>query len=239
MALRGEKMSGSKSPTVQRFEFFTDGVLAIIVTIMAIELKIPALGEQLIDDWDFGFLAAELPKLLSYALGFFIIATCWVTHLTMTRILERTNIRLIAGNLVYLFLLSLLPAATAFVGDHPTLPQAVMLWSAVSAAVVVWADQMMARAAQSVGLPVVPWVVRRNYCASSVAILAVAASMVSIHASWMLIFAAYALHWIPNRQANWLFGSAGSPGPIAKAEALPSPVKQNRPIRRKRVRQLP
>ena len=114
-------MSGLKSPSLQRFEFFTDGVFAIIMTIMAIELKIPEVAAHLAGDWDFRFLAPELPKLLSYTLGFFMIATGWVSHLLMASLLEKTNIRLITTNLVFLFLASLLPAVTAFVGEHPTL----------------------------------------------------------------------------------------------------------------------
>lgn len=205
-------MSGPRSPTAQRFEFFTDGVFAIVVTIMAIELKIPEIGEHLVGEWDFAFLAPELPKLLSYALGFFIIATGWVGHLLMSRELVRTNVQLISANLVYLFLASLLPAATAFVGDHPALPQAVMLWSAVGAAALIWGNYVLLPAAEGAGMPKFPWARRRNICASVVALAAVAAPIVSIHASWGLIFVAYALYWIPIRQASRLFGSQALSG---------------------------
>lgn len=200
-------MSGVKSPSLQRFEFFTDGVLAIIVTIMAIELKIPELGEHLAGDWDFRFLVPELPKLLSYALGFFMISTGWVAHVLMARDLERTNIQLITANLIYLFMASLLPAVTAFVGDHPTLPKAVFLWSAVAATVLIWGGQVMVRAARSAGLARIIWAERRNNWAAAVSVVAVASSLVSIHAPLVLIFIAYALHWIPLRLATRLFGS--------------------------------
>lgn len=216
-------MSGVKSPSLQRFEFFTDGVLAIIVTIMAIELKIPELGEHVTGDWDLRFLVPELPKLLSYALGFFMISTGWVAHLLMARELERTNIQLITANLVYLFLASLLPAVTAFVGDHPTLPKAVFLWSAVAATVLIWGGQVMVRAARSAGLARILWAERRNNWAASVAVIAVASSLVSIHAPLVLIFIAFALHWIPVRQATRLFRTN------AKV-AAPVAVKVNQPI---------
>ncbi|MEO6114391.1 MAG: TMEM175 family protein [Sphingomicrobium sp.] len=230
-------MSGTKSPSLQRFEFFTDGVFAIIMTIMAIELKIPEVAAHLAGDWDFRFLAPEMPKLLSYTLGFFMIATGWVSHLLMASMLERTNIRLITTNLVFLFLASLLPAATAFVGDYPTLPKAVMLWSAVSAAVLIWGDHALVRAARSAGLPVVPWAARRNLCASFVAIFAVVASSVSIHAPWVLIFAAYALHWLPIRYAIWLFEPRTTTRRPAKEESVMTfAAKAARPAAKKTVR---
>lgn len=231
-------MSGSKSPSLQRFEFFTDGVFAIIMTIMAIELKIPEAAAHLAGDWDFRFLVPEAAKLLSYALGFFMIATGWVSHLLMASLLEKTNIRLITTNLVFLFLASLLPAATAFVGDHPTLPKAVMLWSAVSAAVLIWGDHALVRAARSAGLPVVRWANRRNICASLVAIFAVVTSTVSVHASWVLIFAAYALHWIPIRHASRLFGATATQRPGPEAEhGVTVAKKAIRPAIKKMVRQ--
>jgi len=208
-------MGVPKSPSVQRLEFFTDGVLAIIMTIMAIELKIPELGEHLAGDWNFGFLVPELPKLLSYALGFFMIATGWVSHLLMARSLERTNVQLIAANLVYLFLISLLPAATAFVGDHPTLPKAVFLWGAVASTGIIWGDQVMVRAAESAGLARLEWGRRRNFWASMLALLAVAASLVSVRLPGVLIFLALALHWVPMRHAIRLFEtSAGAMPPV-------------------------
>ena len=215
-------MAPTKSPSLQRFEFFTDGVLAIIVTIMAIELKIPDLGGHLGGAWDFRFLVSELPKLLSYALGFFMISTGWVAHLLMARDLERTNIQLITANLVYLFMASLLPAVTAFVGDYPTLPKAVFLWSAVAGTVLIWGGQVMVRAARSAGLARTIWAERRNNWAAAVAVIAVVSSLVSIYVPVALMFVSYALHWIPLRQATWLFGSAA-------AIALPELENANRP----------
>ncbi len=199
-------MSDQKSPSVQRFEFFSDGVLAIIMTIMAIELKIAELHVAPVSSWDFHFLLPEIPKLLSYALGFFMIATGWVSHLALTRILQRTSVYLITVNLIWLFLVSLLPAATAFLGDNPTLPQAVMIWSAVACATLIVGDQTLTKAARRLGLPVAPWVGRRNLVASILAILAIITPLFSVYPSWVLVFLAYSLQWIPGPSAARLFG---------------------------------
>lgn len=185
-----------RSKSLQRFESFSDGVYAIILTIMAIELKIPNLVIHPNSVLDFRFLATEFPKLISYALGFFMVSTGWVSHLLMARELHRTNMRLIATNLVGLFLFSLIPAATAFVGDRPTLPQAVILWTVVSVIALSWFIPMV-WASKRAGVAVPDWAVRRNRFSCLIGIFGVASSFISIRAPWFLIFLAYGVQWIP------------------------------------------
>ena len=67
---RGIQLTEQKSPSIVRLELFSDGVLAIVVTIMALELKLPELHESVASRWSYGFLIQEAPKLLSYAHGF-------------------------------------------------------------------------------------------------------------------------------------------------------------------------
>jgi uncharacterized membrane protein len=199
-------MTGTKSPSVLRLEFFSDGVFAIIMTIMAIELEVPDIDSPLTSDLDFQFLAPALPKLLSYGLGFFMVATGWLSQVLLTRNLQRTNVQLISANLFWLFLVSLIPAATTFIGDHPTEPKAVMIWSAVAGAVLIWGDIPLVRSARNAGQPLPGWVIRRNLWAPLLAILAVGAPLVWTPASWILVTLAYGLHWIPARNAAVLFG---------------------------------
>lgn len=195
---RKEKRLAStpRSRSLQRFESFSDGVYAIILTIMAIELKIPNLVIHPTSVLDFRFLVAELPKLTSYALGFFMVSTGWVSHLLMSRELQRTNMQLIATNLVGLFLFSLIPAATAFVGDRPALSQAVILWTIVSTTALAWFVPMV-WASKRAGVAVPDWAVRRNRFSCLIGILAVGTSFNSIRAPWVLIFFAYGVQWIP------------------------------------------
>ena len=86
----------------QRLEAFTDGVLAIIITIMVLELKVPA-GS------DFSALASTLPVFLAYALSFANVGIFWNNHHHMLHITERINGKVLWANLFLLFCLSLIP----------------------------------------------------------------------------------------------------------------------------------
>lgn len=86
----------------QRLEAFTDGVIAIIITIMVLELKVPA-GS------DFLSLASGLPVFLAYALSFCNVGIFWNNHHHMLHATERINGTVLWANLFLLFWLSLVP----------------------------------------------------------------------------------------------------------------------------------
>ena len=96
-----------------RLEAFSDGVLAIIITIMVLELSLP-LGDGIKD------FAVILPTLLTYLLSFFFVAIYWVNHHLMFHISEKVNLKILWVNIVWLFVISLIPFATAWVGKYPT-----------------------------------------------------------------------------------------------------------------------
>lgn len=96
-----------------RLEAFSDGVLAIIITIMVLELSLPV-GDKFKD------FAAILPLLLTYVLSFFFVAIYWVNHHLMFHLTERVNLKILWVNIVWLFVISLIPFTTAWVGKHPT-----------------------------------------------------------------------------------------------------------------------
>jgi len=86
----------------QRLEAFTDGVLAVIITIMVLELKLPA-GSTLAS------LASSLPIFLAYALSFTNVAIFWNNHHHMLHATERINGMVLWANLSLLFWISLIP----------------------------------------------------------------------------------------------------------------------------------
>jgi len=195
-----------KSPNIVRLELFSDGVLAIIVTIMALELKLPELHDSVASRWSYGFLIAEAPKLLSYALGFYVVGTTWVAHLQMTRQLQHTSIRMISLNLLYLFCVSLVPAATAFLGSHPTLPQAMTLWSVVAISIFFVGGYLVGATAR-LGVTVPRWTSRRNNVSIGLLVLAVIGTQLSAYLGWVLAFLATSLMWIPGRLGAQFFES--------------------------------
>jgi uncharacterized membrane protein len=94
-----------------RLEAFSDGVIAIIITIMVLELKVPH-GDTL------DALAPLLPNFLSYVLSFVYVGIYWNNHHHMLHTCERVTGPILWANLHLLFWLSLFPITTAWLGDH-------------------------------------------------------------------------------------------------------------------------
>src|SRR5678815_3730858 len=94
-----------------RLEAFSDGVLAIIITIMVLELKVPH-GVEL------EALIPVLPVFLSYVLSFLYIAIYWNNHHHMFHATKRVSGGILWANLHLLFWLSLFPFSTAWMGEN-------------------------------------------------------------------------------------------------------------------------
>ncbi len=103
-----------------RLEAFSDGVIAILITIMVLELKVPR-G----DDWS--ALRPLLPVFLTYLLSFVFLGIYWNNHHHMLQLADRVNGRMLWANLHLLFWLSLIPFVTGWMGENhfSSLPTAV------------------------------------------------------------------------------------------------------------------
>ena len=98
-----------------RLEAFSDGVIAIIITIMVLELKVPQ-GET------FDALRPLIPVFLSYVLSFIYVGIYWNNHHHLLHTCEEVSGRILWSNLHLLFWLSLFPVTTAWVGEHHDQP---------------------------------------------------------------------------------------------------------------------
>jgi uncharacterized membrane protein len=107
-----------------RLEAFSDGVIAIIITIMVLELKVPH-GDQLSE------LAATLPVLLGYVLSFIYVGIYWNNHHHLFHVARHVNGAVMWGNLHLLFWLSIVPFVTAWMGEHYTSSWPVALYGVV------------------------------------------------------------------------------------------------------------
>lgn len=96
-----------------RLEAFSDGVLAIIITIMILELKQPVS-----DSW--GDFLKLWPTLLTYLLSFLFISIYWVNHHTIIHQASQVNYPILWCNIAWLFVMSFIPFTTAWIGTHPT-----------------------------------------------------------------------------------------------------------------------
>ena len=103
-----------------RLEAFSDGVLAIIITIMVLELRVPA-GS------DIAMLKPLLPVFLTYALSFIYLGIYWNNHHHLLKAAGRVNGAMMWANLHLLFWLSLFPFVTGWMGENhfTTVPTAV------------------------------------------------------------------------------------------------------------------
>jgi uncharacterized membrane protein len=107
-----------------RLEAFSDGVIAVIITIMVLELKPPR-------DTSLASLRNLAPEFLSYLLSFLVVAIMWVNHHHMLHAARRADARLLWSNNALLFWMSLVPFVTAYMGDHSRDPRAVAVYGVV------------------------------------------------------------------------------------------------------------
>ena len=103
---------------------FTDGVIAILITILVLELRPPE-GHHLSDILD------EKGKLLAYLLSFGLVAIYWVNHHHLMQIVHRVDGRTLWANIHLLFWLSLTPLATAWLGEAGAEPGPVAAYAIV------------------------------------------------------------------------------------------------------------
>lgn len=97
--------------TKGRVEAFSDGVLAIAITIMVLEIKVPH-GEALAD------LKKIIPHFISYVLSFIYVGIYWNNHHHMLHAVEKVDGKILWANMYLLFWLSLIPFATAWMGEN-------------------------------------------------------------------------------------------------------------------------
>ncbi len=137
MATPGPASEVTGAIDTHRLESFSDGVMAVIITLTAFELRPPA-GES----WR--AITHRVPALLVYVLSFAIIATYWNYHHHVFRVTQRINAAVIWTNANLLFWLSLLPLATEWVGNdyHSVAPAiaygVVALGAAIAVQAMVW-----------------------------------------------------------------------------------------------------
>ena len=116
--------------STSRVETFSDGVIAIIITIMVLQFRIPdlknptslAVKEQLLK---------ILPHFAAYIFSFIMIGILWVNHHHLFHLLQKTDDFLLGQNLFFLFWMSLIPFVTSIMGANPLLPLSTALYGII------------------------------------------------------------------------------------------------------------
>ena len=103
---------------LDRLIFFSDGVFAIAITLLVLNVAIPV-ASQVSGSSDFvSLLLAALPRLFAYALSFFVIGAYWMAHQRTFHFIERYDRTLAWLNLVFLLFVALVPFPTGLISEY-------------------------------------------------------------------------------------------------------------------------
>ena len=114
----------------QRIEALSDGLYAIALTLLVLELKLPSLGHGATNADLLHALRELMPKVLTWFLSFWVMAVLWLSQVRVYHLvhsLSRTMVRL---ELTQLACVSLMPFSTALIGEHGELPAAAVIYAA-------------------------------------------------------------------------------------------------------------
>ena len=180
-----------------RLETFSDGVIAILITIMVLELRVP-------HGADWSSLRPLVPLLLSYTMSFVFLAIYWNNHHHMFHTVDRVNGRILWANMHLLFWLSLVPFATGWMGenDFASLPTAlygaVLLLAAIAYTILV--QVIIAHQGEHSKLRAAIGDDRKGKLSAALYVAAVPLAFVHRSISWA-IFVTVALIWLaPDRR---------------------------------------
>ena len=181
----------------RRVEAFSDGVLAVVITIMVLNLHPPA-GDSLTD------LRPLLPKLAVYLLSFVFVAIYWNNHHHMFQVVSRVSGGVLWANAHLLFWLSLTPVAAAWLGPHlgdtaPTAVYGVVLLGSAIAYTILTRSLLAVQPADS---PLARAIGRDTKGVLSIVayVVAIAVSPVAAWLSLSIYFAVAAVWLVPDRR---------------------------------------
>ena len=122
--MTGTDQVGLRRATPERLSAFSDGVFAVLITVLALELRPPEFPT-------FDALLLLWPTWLSYAVSYLFIAIVWTNHHYLMRYAREATPRLLWFNFAHLFSMSLLPLSTAWMAVSRLAPQPVAFYAAV------------------------------------------------------------------------------------------------------------
>ena len=180
-----------------RLEAFSDGVIAIIITIMVLELKVPH-GST------FEALSPLVPNFLSYVLSFIYVGIYWNNHHHMLHTCEAVNGRILWANLHLLFWLSLFPVTTAWIGENHLAEAPSVLYGVVllMAAIAYWVLQQAIIAKQGPG-SLLEKALGTDWKGKASPVLYLSGVIAAFYSPWLAqcLYALVALVWlVPDRR---------------------------------------
>ena len=182
-----------------RLEAFSDGVIAIIVTIMVLELKAP-------HEPTVAALLEVAPIFLFYILSFVVVAAMWVNHHYLIHQVKTVSPKLLWVNNVLLFCMSLIPFVTAYMGENHDVPLAVAAYGVVltvTSLAYTWLHSVVAQQNQSD-----PELakhhqdnVRQASISTALYALSVPLAFVSVYGSFAIFVLIPVIYFLPRKRA--------------------------------------
>ncbi len=111
-----------------RLETFSDGVFAIVITLLVLELKVPTMAHMEDTKQVVAELMLVLPKVFSWIVSFFFVALVWMHHHQIMHMSTMSNYKVVWINIFLLLFISFLPFPTALMGHYPGQPLIVTIW---------------------------------------------------------------------------------------------------------------
>ena len=183
-----------------RIEAFSDGVIAIIITIMVLELHIPELKDKFTDADVWNALLSLLPKLFAYLMSFVVVAILWLNHHSLFDKIPHSTSKLVWYNAFLLFAMSLIPLPTAFLEKHPLLPQAsafyvsVMFLNAFAFFLIRRYVEVNAKL-----IPLNKYIQKSNLISTLLYLFSVPLAFVSIYLSYIIFIGIPIWYFLPDR----------------------------------------
>ena len=122
---------------VNRIESLTDGVFAIAMTLLVLELSIPVIAGSPVNTELSSKLFELWPKLLVYMLSFVILGMMWVHHRLMFHYIERSDGKLAWMNIIFLMFVALVPFAASLLGEYSNSQIAVLVYGIVALLIII------------------------------------------------------------------------------------------------------
>ena len=119
----------------QRIEALSDGVYAIALTLLVLDLKIPPLGETVSNGQLMDAFHALMPKALTWFLSFWVMAVLWQSQVRVYHLVQTLTRPMVRLELLQLAAISLMPFSTSVIGEYGNLPAAAVLYAANMVAV--------------------------------------------------------------------------------------------------------
>jgi uncharacterized membrane protein len=192
--------------STNRLEAFSDGVFAIVITLLAFQFKLPKFTSHVTLQHNFLELLKILPTLIGFVFSFFFVAVFWINHHQLYHSIKEVNSKLLWYNIHLLFWITMLPFPIAMIGDHPELPIApmslgvVLLMCCVAAYIVRRYSYFTAKLVdETLSEDSIQDGLTKNIIAIILNVFAIAIAPFSVYIAYSIFFIVLALFIIPQK----------------------------------------